>query len=149
MRRAFYLPRITKTTHTRHYRYSKKNPKAFRQVTTFDLGNVEQQTRLSFRMKNLQKTDLEVNRELNPNLFSVQFGQIRLAYYIDDDKGFVYDKDGFFSGRFDKYDLTRFFSQISPILKVIKLRTSRNILRISKNHQKQERNEKGRFENEH
>jgi hypothetical protein len=122
-------PRITKTTHTRHYRYSKKNPKNFRQVTIYDLGNVEQQTRISFKKEKLEKNDLEVKKELNPELLAIRLGDMKLAYYFKDNKGFIYDSSGFFSGRFDGYDLKRVYNEIGNFFKAEKTPFSRNILR--------------------
>ena len=116
-----FLVRITKTTHTRHYRYSKKNPRAFRQVTTYDLGNVEQSTHLSFRNKNLIKNDIETRKEKNPNLFSIRIGEIVLKIYIDSEKGFCYDKNGFYSGTFLKHDIIHAYSQFGAFLKKIKV----------------------------
>lgn len=134
------LARITKTTKTRSYRFSKKNPKAFKQVTIYDLGNVEQQTRISFKKENLLKSDLEISKELNPELFTVKCGDNKLAYYFNSDKGFIYDMNGFFSGKFDKYDLKRLFTEIGTFLRSKNSPFSRNILRYRK------RNLKGRFE---
>src|SRR5487761_1982525 len=92
------MTRITKTTHTRRYRFSKKNPRGFKQVTVYDLGNVEQSTHLSFspsKNGNMIKMDLETSKEPNPNLIRFRFGNGTVAYYTDSEKGFVYDKLGF------------------------------------------------------
>jgi hypothetical protein len=115
------LPKkITKSIHTRRYRLLKKNPKTFKQVTIYDMGNVEQSTHLSFKTEKLQKVDLELSKDKNPDLETIRIGEIKLAFYLNSEKGFIYDKLGFFSGTFLKHDLINAYSQIGSLLNKIK-----------------------------
>lgn len=107
--------RATKTTHTRRYRYTKKNPRS--QIATFkiDRGNVEQVISLFFP-QNSQFSDFEIPKEKNPDLITFNIGNTRFAYYYKDKKGFVYNCDGIYLGSFEKHDLKHAFSRIGAIL---------------------------------
>jgi hypothetical protein len=125
--RGFHLPkipppkkeRLTKTTHTRKYRLSKKNPKKLAMVLKMDLGKYEQQIRV-FAPQKTQISNLEIPKEHNPNLISFNIGDCKLAYYLDGKKGFVYDKLGMFLGAFEKHDLINLYHKIGAFLKTQK-----------------------------
>lgn len=111
--------RLSKTTHTRRYRLSKKNPKRLTFLMKLDLGKVEQQIRV-FAPQKSEVSNLEIPKEKNPNLVSFRIGTSTLAYYMDSQKGFIYDKLGFWSGSFEKHDLLNLYSKIGTFLKEIK-----------------------------
>jgi hypothetical protein len=110
--------RTTKITRTRRYRVTKKNPRHPRVIMKLDRGNVEQQITLTFPEKT-RFHDVEMPKEHNPDLMSLRLGDMKLVWYFKDDKGWIYDCDGIFSGRFLKHDLKHAFYQIGTILKTV------------------------------
>jgi hypothetical protein len=115
------MPRISKITKTRRYRLTKKNPRRAIASINLDLGNVEQQIAVSFP-QNSQIINVEIPKEKNPELRTIYLGNVKLAWYLDSKRGFVYDEKGLYCGRFEKHDLKNLFWQIGDLLKVEKNR---------------------------
>jgi len=113
--------RATKTTKTRRYRITKKHPKRPVALMKMDLGKVEQQIALTFP-ENSKYLNVEIPKERNPDLFKIYFGNIKICWYFDEKKGFVYDENGLWLGSFDKQDLKKLFFKIGTILKIEKFR---------------------------
>jgi hypothetical protein len=84
-----------------------------------DLGKIEQQIRV-FAPANTEVSNLEIPKERNPNLVSFKIGTSSLAFYLDSEKGFIYDKLGMWSGSFEKHDLINLYSKIGAFLKTQK-----------------------------
>jgi len=84
-----------------------------------DRGNVEQTISLFFP-PNTQIRDTESQKEPNPDLVRINFGELSLVYYKKDKHGFVYDKNRIYCGAFEKHDLKYLFTRIGQLLKAIK-----------------------------
>ena len=108
--------RAIKITRTRRYRETKKRAYRPKAIFILDKGNVEQRISLSFPEKT-REVNVEIPKEYNPEARSFWVGDLRFYYYIKDDKGFIYNKDGDFCAKFDKFDLKRAFKRIGAILK--------------------------------
>jgi hypothetical protein len=108
--------RITKTTKTRHYRYSKINPQNAIATFKIDRGNVEQIIQLHCPT-GTTLTNNEIPKEKNPNLTSFYFGNMRFTWRTDLKKGAIYNLDGIYCGNFVKHDLKNLFYQIGTILR--------------------------------
>jgi hypothetical protein len=113
--------RATKTTKTRHYRITKKHPKRPKAVMIMDLGKVEQQIALTFP-ENSQYLNVEIPKTRNPDLFKIYFGNIKICWYFDEKKGFVFDENGLWLGSYDKQDLKKLFFKIGRLLRLEKSR---------------------------
>jgi hypothetical protein len=111
--------RASKITKTRKYRETKKHPRRPRAVMRMDFGRVEQQISLVFP-ENSKYLNVEIPKEPNPNLISWRFGDLKFAWYIKEKKGFVYDADGIFLGKFLRHDLKYLFFKIGSILRLLK-----------------------------
>jgi len=111
--------RATKITKTRHYRVTKKNPQSQKLILKIDRGAIEQTISLFFP-PNTEVKDHESTKEPNPNLIRINFGQTSLIFYLDTEKGFVYDKDKLFSGSFEKHDLIYLYSRIGQLIRRLK-----------------------------
>lgn len=110
--------RATKVTRTRPYHLTKRHPRSQKAIFLLDRGNVEQQITLHFPNKTEIK-DVEKSKESNPMLRSIHIGSACLIWYLDGDKGFVYDKDGTYCGSYLKHDLKNAFYRIGALLKEI------------------------------
>jgi len=106
---------------TRRYKITKRHPKRPRAVLKMDLGTVEQQIALIFP-ENAKYLNVSIPKEKNPNRIDFTLGDIRLVFYLDEEKGFVYDSDGIYLGRFSKIDLKKVWYQISRLLLALKKR---------------------------
>jgi hypothetical protein len=111
----------TKITKTRRYRISKKHPKRPVALMRMDLGQVEQQIAIHFP-QNSKYINVEIPKEKNPDLIKIFIGGIKLAWYLDEKKGFIYDENGLYLGAFEKHDLKKAFWKIGQILKLEKPR---------------------------
>ena len=86
-----------------------------------DLGNVEQQIALVFP-ETSKYINVEIPKEANPNLFKIYFANLKLAWYLDENKGFIYDEDGIYLATLEKHDLKKLFKKIGDLLKLVKNR---------------------------
>lgn len=84
-----------------------------------DRGNIQQVISLSFP-ENTRFSTTKHELKPNPNLFTIRFGGLTLAYYYDSEKGFFYDCDGIYLERFEKHDLRNAFAQIGAILRGVR-----------------------------
>jgi hypothetical protein len=113
--------KATKITKTRRYRTTKKHPKRPVAMMKMDMGKVEQQIALVFP-ENSKYINVEIPKEKNPNLIKIFIGGIKLAWYLDEKKGFIYDENGIYLGALEKHDLKKAFWKIGQILKLEKIR---------------------------
>lgn len=107
--------KLTEIIKTRRYRLTKKRPRSQKAIFKLDRGKVEQTITLFFP-PSTQVRSHENQKEPNPNLFRINFGQISLIYYKDSKRGFVYDKDSTYCGSYEKHDLKHLFHQIGALL---------------------------------
>jgi len=113
--------RATKVVKTRRYKITKRHPRRPRAVIKMDLGEIEQQIALIFP-ENAKYLNVSIPKEKNPNRIDFTLGDIRLVFYLDEEKGFVYDSDGIYLGKFSKIDLKKVWFQISRLLLALKKR---------------------------
>jgi hypothetical protein len=113
--------RATKTTKTRRYRITKKHPRRPKAIMVMDMGKVEQQIALTFP-ENARYINVEIPKEKNPDLFKIYFGNIRICWYFNEKKGFIFDENGIWLGSYEKHDLKKLFCKIGTILKIEKNR---------------------------
>jgi len=113
--------RATKVVKTRRYKITKRHPRRPRAVIKMDLGEIEQQIALIFP-ENAKYLNVSIPKEKNPNRIDFALGDIRLVFYLDEEKGFVYDSDGIYLGKFSKIDLKKVWFQISRLLLALKKR---------------------------
>jgi hypothetical protein len=111
--------RITKVTRTRHYRLTKKHPKRSLALLKLDHGDIEQQIAVFFPEKS-QYLNVQIPKEKNPDLFSIRMGDLKIVFYTNENKGFFYDENGMFLGRYEKHDLKNAFFKFGSILKLLK-----------------------------
>lgn len=83
----------------------------------------------------------ELKYEKNPNLITIQFGQVKITWRKDLGKGAVYDKEGNFAGAYEKHDLKNQWNKEIALLHDIKNR-KRTILYSRYNNQCQNMKEK-------
>jgi len=113
------LKKATKIEKERFYRKDKRYPKRADVRIAFDTGVSEKVISLRFpETEQIKETEHEMKH--NPSLWQLWFGGIKIVYYLNTDKGFIYDCDGNFCGTFDKYDLKRAFTRIGTFLKTVK-----------------------------
>jgi hypothetical protein len=74
--------------------------------------------------ENSKHKNVETPKEKNPNLFKIYLGNIKICWYFNGKKGFIYDKNGKYLGRFEKHDLKKLFLKIGQILRLEKNRKS-------------------------
>ena len=86
---------------------------------TMDLGNVEQQISVFFP-ENSQIVNVAIPKEKNPDLITIRIGDLKLAWYLTDKRGFFYDKNGIWLGNLFKHDLKNAFFEIGALLRLIK-----------------------------
>ena len=113
--------RATKVVKTRRYKITKRHPKRPRAVLKMDLGTVEQQIALIFP-ENAKYLNVSIPKERNPNRIDISLGTVRLSFYLDEEKGFVFDSDGVYVGKFSKIDLKKAWFLISRLLLALKKR---------------------------
>lgn len=111
--------RATKITQTRQYKTTKRRARRPRAIFKLDKGNVEQTITLVFP-ENSRYSNMETPSEANPSLTSFNIGNVRLSFYNDSGKGFVYDCDGIYVGRFEKHDLKNLFARIGLFLQPVR-----------------------------
>jgi hypothetical protein len=113
--------RATKTTKTRRYRITKKHPKRPKAIMVMDMGKVEQQIALTFP-ENTRYINVEIPKERNPDLITFRISNLKFAWYLEDNKGFIFDEHGIWLGNLEKHDLKNAFFKIGNLLKLVKNR---------------------------
>lgn len=113
--------RATKIIKTRRYKSTKRHPRRPRAVLKMDLGTIEQQIALIFP-ENSKILNVPIPKERNPNRTDFTLGTVRLSFYLDEEKGFVFDSDGIYVGKFSKIDLKKAFFWIGRLLLALKKR---------------------------
>jgi hypothetical protein len=106
--------RCSRVTRLRKYSTLKRYPKRPRVIIKEDLGDAELVETISFpqveRVKNV------VHNERNPNLVYVMKSPIRMAFYKDSLRGFIYDADNRFLGAIDLADIWTLYRRAGEIL---------------------------------
>jgi hypothetical protein len=100
----------------RPYRIDKHRPK--RPVVIFreDVGNFERVRTISFP-KDIYEKETVIPKNPNPSLFTIIKAPVRIIYYLDSNKCFIYDNDKNYLGNFERHDLKRLFSAIGGVLR--------------------------------
>ena len=110
--------KATKIEKERFYRKDKRYPKRADVKIAFDTGISEKVISIRFPEKTeIQETEHEMKH--NPNLWKLNLGNVTIVYYLDSDKGFVYDCDGNYCGAFEKHDLKNAFKSIGAFLRYV------------------------------
>ena len=104
----------TATVKHRKYRADKRNPKGIEVTIREDLGKVEQTQQYFFKGTHQGRTK---KKEKNPNLIYLLKSPIKIGYYTNTKKCFVWQQNGLYSGELEKHDLKRLFSAIGHILR--------------------------------
>ena len=110
----FRAERATSTVKHRKYRADKRNPKKLKITITEDLGKIEQTQQFFF------KEDKQVrshSKEKNPNLVYLLKSPIKIGYYRNSKKCFIWQTNGIFSGELEKHDLKKLFFEIGLVLR--------------------------------
>lgn len=110
---------VVTTKKLRKYRIDKRTSKRTVATIRVDKGQVEEVTQISFP-HSAEVTSHQVPKEKNPNLTTINFGNIKVCWYLNEDKGFVYTLDGNFAGSFKKHDLKNAFHEFGVLLRSIK-----------------------------
>lgn len=107
--------KTTKTLKVRKYRKDKTYPKNTKVIVIEDLGRFEQVTTLTSQFK----TEKNVQpKQHNPNLIWIYKGEtMKIGYYLDSGRCFVWGKNCEYLGTLHKYDLKRLFSKIGATLR--------------------------------
>jgi len=111
--------KITKIEKERFFRKDKRYPKRANVTISYDTGISEKTISVRFPEEK-QVSETESDFRQNPNLWKLYLGNTTVVYYLDTDKGFVYDCDGNYCGRFEKHDLKNAFGQIGLFLKTVR-----------------------------
>jgi hypothetical protein len=113
--------KATKITKTRRYRLTKKHPRRPKAIMVMDMGKVEQQIALVFP-ENSKYINVEIPKEKNPDLITFRISNLKFAWYLEDNRGFIFDENGLWLGNLEKHDLKNAFFKIGALLKLVKNR---------------------------
>jgi ABC-type bacteriocin/lantibiotic exporter with double-glycine peptidase domain len=84
------------------------------------MGHYEQVHALRLNQGKLEEQQHMIKHNPNPNLISVFQKRIRIIYYNDTEKCFVYDENKIYLDSLEKHDLKRLFSAIGHVLSLKK-----------------------------
>jgi len=110
---------VVATKKLRKYRIDKRIPRRTLTTIRVDKGSVEEVLQISYP-HSAEVTSHEIPKEKNPNLITINFGNIKVCWYLNEEKGFVYTLDGNFAGSFKRHDLKNAFYEFGVLLKEIK-----------------------------
>lgn len=108
------LPQTYKNIGVRRYRKDKKNPKNTRITITEDVGRFEQKTTF---ISEFSRDRTITPKEKNHNLVFILKSPLKIGYYLDSEKCFVWSENGEYLGSLEKYHLKRLFSKIGEVLR--------------------------------
>ena len=106
--------RSTKIFGVRKYQKNKTRPKKTTVLIKEDLGRFESITKY---VMDCSVTESIVPKERNPNLVYLMKTPLKIVYYLDTERCFVYDLSGNYSGEFENKDLKRLFYRIGALLR--------------------------------
>ncbi len=110
----FRSERGTGTVTHRKYRKDKRHQKSIKITVQEDLGTIEQTQEFFFKGSTQRTT---TKKERNPELIYLMKAPIRIGYYKNSKKVFVWQMNGIFSGELEKHDLKQLFSKFGLILR--------------------------------
>ena len=106
--------RATSTVKHRKYRADKRHPKRLKITVQEDFQNIEQ-TQTFYMKSNTKRTTKK--KQKNDNLVYLMKTPLKIAYYKDSKRTFVYDLDGNYAAEFEKRDLKSLYSRIGHLLR--------------------------------
>jgi len=110
----FRATRATAKTKQRRYRADKRNPQGVKITVQEDLGTLEQTQQYFFESATKRRAR---SKKKNPNLIYILKSPIRIAYYTNSKKLFLYSQDGIYLGELEKHDQRKVFSELGLILR--------------------------------
>jgi len=112
------MKKATLTTRIRKYRIDKRHPKRPYIIIGEDLGDGEYIEKLTLPI--VERTQTFIPKNPNPNLFWLWKHPIRIIWYLDTEKGFIFDSDKNFLESFEKHDLKKLYSRIGQLFRAEK-----------------------------
>jgi hypothetical protein len=98
---------------------TRKHPKRAFATLEIDRGTFDERIILTLPQEaTLEKT--LIPKETNSLLFWLWKYPVRIIYYLDTEKGFVYDSDKNYAGSFEKHDLKKLYSRIGHLFRCLK-----------------------------
>lgn len=85
-----------------------------------DMGNYYKTEIISLPTEIEHEINLIPKNKQNPNLIYIIKHPIKIIYYLDNEKCFIYDELGSYLGDLEKHDLKRLFSKIGHVLRLVK-----------------------------
>ena len=102
----------TATVKHRKYRADKRHPRRLKITVQEDFQEIEQ-TQTFYMKSNTKRTSKR--KQKNDNLVYLMKTPLKIAYYKDSKRTFVYDLDGNYAAEFEKKDLNSLYSRIGHL----------------------------------